>query len=51
MKKLMLLLFIFGCIACAKKEAPAMDEAPAESMEAVSDSSAADTSAMEEAAE
>lgn len=43
MKKLFLMLLIFGCIACAKKEAPATEEAPMETMEATADSSVVDT--------
>ena len=49
MKKLLLILLILGSIACAKKEAPATEEAPADAMEAVADSAAAEMEAAEEA--
>lgn len=48
MKKLLMLLFVFGCIACAQKEAPVVEEAPAEVM---SDTTVVDTMMVDEAEE
>jgi uncharacterized protein YcfL len=49
MKKLLLILLVFGCIACSKKEEPAVEESMETMMDTtvVADSAMADTSGME----
>lgn len=49
MKKLLWFLLVLGCIACAKKEAPVVEEAPAQDTEAMSDTTMADTTMANDA--